>query len=134
MLPSRSQVAERIARHAGLSKEEIEPLLEIPPYPALGHFALPCFRLAKQLKKAPQAIAQELAAALRAEQLVEKAEAAGAYLNLTLRLAALNSTILSAALAEDFGRAIQRKRILVEYMNANPNKPLHIGQARNVCI
>lgn len=23
---------------------------------------------------------------------------------------------------------------MIEYMSANPNKPLHIGQARNICI
>ncbi|MEI7918747.1 MAG: arginine--tRNA ligase [bacterium] len=25
-------------------------------------------------------------------------------------------------------------KILIEYMSANPNKPLHIGQARNICV
>jgi arginyl-tRNA synthetase len=25
-------------------------------------------------------------------------------------------------------------KVLIEYMSANPNKPLHIGQARNVCV
>ena len=43
----------------GLEREEILPLVEIPPKTELGDFAFPCFRLAKVYRKAPQMIAQE---------------------------------------------------------------------------
>ena len=44
----------------GLEREEILPLVEIPPKTELGDFAFPCFRLAKVYRKAPQMIAQEI--------------------------------------------------------------------------
>jgi arginyl-tRNA synthetase len=41
---------------------QIDPgLIEIPQERSMGDFALPCFLFAKELKKAPQAIAQEIA-------------------------------------------------------------------------
>ena len=44
----------------GLSRDELEQFVEIPPKTELGDFAFPCFRLAKIYRKAPQMIAQEL--------------------------------------------------------------------------
>ena len=55
------KIAELIAANVpDLSKEDITTLIEIPPKPELGDFAFPCFRLAKTMRKAPQAIAAEL--------------------------------------------------------------------------
>ena len=41
-------------------KQEVTSLLEVPPDPSLGDYALPCFTLAKTYKKAPQDIAKDL--------------------------------------------------------------------------
>ena len=43
--------------------EEIRGLLAVPPDPALGDYAFPCFRLAKPLRSAPPKIAEALCAA-----------------------------------------------------------------------
>jgi len=59
--------------------------LEVPPSPELGDFALPCFALARQMKKAPPAIAKELAGKLKKPAFVEKIEANGPYLNFFLK-------------------------------------------------
>ena len=46
----------------GLSEEELYNMLALPPDTEMGDYALPCFRLAKTLRKAPALIAEELAA------------------------------------------------------------------------
>ena len=56
----KTALAEEIAKHAGLTSDEVSQMLETPPDPKLGDAALPCFQLAKVLRKAPPAIAQEL--------------------------------------------------------------------------
>ena len=43
--------------------EELRGLLAVPPDPALGDYAFPCFRLAKPLRTAPPKIAEALCAA-----------------------------------------------------------------------
>ena len=47
-----------------ISCDELEGYIEIPPEDK-GDYAFPCFRLAKELKKAPQAIAEELKTKIR---------------------------------------------------------------------
>lgn len=44
-----------------LDREKIQEILEIPPKEDMGDFAFPCFQLAKVFRKAPNAIAQEIA-------------------------------------------------------------------------
>ena len=44
-------------------EQEVARLIEVPPDEKMGDYALPCFSLAPKLRKAPAAIAEELAAA-----------------------------------------------------------------------
>ena len=46
-------LAKKIADIVNLPASEIEEYIEIPPNSELGDYAFPCFRLAKELKKAP---------------------------------------------------------------------------------
>ena len=43
-----------------LSEQEIMDMLEVPPNPEMGDYSFPCFKLSKELRKAPNIIAQEL--------------------------------------------------------------------------
>ena len=63
----RQYFAEILQKETTLSLEEILPMIEIPPENIPGDFAFPCFQLSKVLKKAPNAIAQELAQKLRSK-------------------------------------------------------------------
>ena len=40
----------------GLSSDEIRDMIEIPADESMGDYAFPCFRLAKTLRKAPDAV------------------------------------------------------------------------------
>jgi arginyl-tRNA synthetase len=79
-------------------------------------------RLSKQLGKNPREVAEQIAAELNGG-LIAKAEVAGpGFINITLTEAAL------VALAEeDADKPLDGKRILVEYSDPNPLKPLHAG-------
>jgi arginyl-tRNA synthetase len=111
-------------------------VVEQPPNIALGELALPvAFELAKRLRKAPRAIAIELAAELNAtlDRLpgVASVEVAGAgYLNIRLDRAAAVRAI-AADLHADIGGPGFR---LVEHTSINPNKAAHIGHLRNAIL
>ncbi len=104
---------------------------EEPPE-GMGDLACACFPLARSLRKAPAAIAEDLAAALDLEgaQWIERARVAGPYVNLYLDTAKVAAQVLvdpaAAITAVPLG-----KRVLVEHTSANPNGPLHVGRARN---
>src|SRR6202048_333826 len=114
--------------------------VEQPPTIALGELALPvAFELAKRLRKAPRAIAAELALELNAELAAGQAELKGissvegagaGYLN--FRLDRATAVRLSAADKHaDIGGPGFR---LIEHTSINPNKAAHIGHLRNAIL
>jgi arginyl-tRNA synthetase len=111
-------------------------VVEQPPSIALGELALPvAFELAKRLRKAPRAIATELAAELTAAlpklEGVTSVEVAGAgYLNVRLDRAATVRRIAADQHADIGGPGFR----LVEHTSINPNKAAHIGHLRNAIL
>jgi arginyl-tRNA synthetase len=108
--------------------------VEQPPSIALGELALPvAFELAKRLRKAPRAIATELAAEL-ATQLPEgvaSVEVAGAgYLNIRLDRRTVAQEIARDRHADVGGEGFR----LIEHTSINPNKAPHIGHLRNAIL
>ena len=117
--------------------EQILGKIEIPPSRDLGDFAFPCFVVAKPLSLAPAAIAEKLAALLSGHDSIQRAEAAGPYLNLFVNRAYFAISVLDEVLEkkETFGNApTDGKKIVIEYPSPNTNKPLHLGHLRNLFI
>ena len=88
------------------------------------------FQLAKELGKAPKAIAEKLAAAIGHSD-IKTAEAAGAgYINLTMTEAYWTKQL--AAIDGDFLKSTQGKgqKVQVEFISANPTGPLTLANAR----
>jgi arginyl-tRNA synthetase len=108
--------------------------VEQPPNIALGELALPvAFELAKRLRKAPRAIATELAAELGTQlpEGVASVEVAGAgYLNIRLDRVAAVREIARDKHADIGGPGFR----LVEHTSINPNKAAHIGHLRNAIL
>src|SRR5262245_26895897 len=104
----------------------IEPpdiVLNQTPKVELGELATPIpFELARQLKRAPRAIAEELIAKLGKVDGIERMEVAGAgYINFYLdRAAAVRNSRLRGFPADE-------EKVIVEHTNINPNKAAHIG-------
>ncbi|NDJ26799.1 arginine--tRNA ligase [Campylobacter sp. MIT 12-8780] len=108
-------------------------VLESPKDKNLAHFATPlAFSLAKELRKNPKLIAEELAHKFKDETLFEKVEAVNGYVNFKLSREFLNDEATKAlSKSEDFAKgSVKKQSFLLEYVSANPTGPLHIGHAR----
>lgn len=123
-----------------LSRAEIENLLETPKDSAHGDVAFPCFQLARALRKAPPAIASELASKLSAliegNGEIQKVVAVGPYINFILNKASLAAALVPAILSGEFlkPRAAQSERVMVEFGNVNTHKSFHVGHIRNAAL
>src|SRR5262252_5101653 len=116
-------VAEAARRHYGLA--EVPPFaIEVPPNRALGDLAVTvAFQLARTLRKAPRAIAQELAGALGSVPGVAKVVAApNGYLNLYLDR---RGYLLAQLTGQVVLRPEVRSKTIVEHTAINPNKAAH---------
>ena len=90
--------------------------------------------LAKDAGAKPRALAEAMAAKLRGDDLVAKAEVAGlGFINLTLKPVAWIDALRAVLAADtDYGRSAvgQGTRVNVEYVSANPTGPMHVGHVR----
>ena len=121
-------------RVSALLREKLgrEVVLEKPRDRSFGHFATPiAFSLAKELRKSPMLIADELASSFGKSEEFSSVEAVKGYLNFRLSEDFL-SEYASWALENPTAFAKQEKnqKILLEFVSANPTGPLHIGHAR----
>jgi len=119
----------------------IEPpdiVLNQTPKIAMGELASPvCFELAKRLKKAPKAVAEELISATGSIAGIRQIQIAGAgYINFYLDRAATMRASVEELLVENpqAPRSGSEGKAIVEHTNINPNKAAHIGHLRNSTI
>ncbi|MEK9152277.1 MAG: arginine--tRNA ligase [Patescibacteria group bacterium] len=108
-----------------------------PPKPEMGDLAFACFGAAKALKKAPSAIAKEIAAALKPSGLIAGAEAVGPYVNVFFDRAVFAATVIEDVLAAPgaYGNMPSRgQKIMIEYGSVNTHKEVHVGHLRNICL
>ncbi len=108
-------------------------VLEKPKDISLGHFATPiAFALAKEEKKNPMIIAEELAQKFQNFDIFESVTAVKGFLNFKLSNKYLLLSInRSLKLDLDFAKGESKnEKILLEFVSANPTGPLHIGHAR----
>ena len=116
-----------------------EIALERPRQALHGDYATSvALQLAKPLKANPREIAQKIAAALGDSPLVEKTEIAGAgFLNIHLTPAARQAVVGRIhAQGDQFGSgcAGQGRRVMIEFVSANPTGPLHVGHGRQAAL
>ncbi|MHA1733755.1 MAG: arginine--tRNA ligase [Promethearchaeota archaeon] len=115
--------------------------IEIPPKNVPGDYGIPCFFLAKQLRRSPVEIAKDSADRLRQHldqfPAIKSVQSAGPYVNFFIDegLRARNVLSTIAGLRGDYGRgSAGGKVIVVEYPAPNTNKPLHLGHVRNMLL
>jgi arginyl-tRNA synthetase len=119
---------------SALLREQLgrEVVLEKPRDRSFGHFATPiAFSLAKELRKSPMVIADELASSFDQSDVFSSVEAVKGYLNFRLSedfLAEYASWALDNP--AKFATQDKNEKILLEFVSANPTGPLHIGHAR----
>ncbi len=114
-----------------LSRVVVEP----PRDPAHGDMATnAAMVLAKEAKTKPRDLAGQIAARLRADDLIASVDVAGpGFINLTLKASAW-SDALRIVLREgsSYGRSAvgAGEKVNVEYVSANPTGPMHVGHGR----
>ncbi len=109
-----------------------EIVLEKPRDRSFGHFATPiAFSLAKELRKSPIIIADEIASSFGDSEMFTSVEAVKGYLNFRLSEDFLNEYGTWALdNPTKFATQENNQKILLEYVSANPTGPLHIGHSR----
>src|SRR5687767_3551263 len=107
--------------------------VEIPPNRALGDLAVPlAFTLARRLRKAPRAIAQDIAGAVGSIKGVARVEAAASgYINFFLDRPRFATAWLGGNAAQSSAKGAKS---IVEHTAINPNKAAHIGHLRNAAL
>ena len=128
-----SRIQQAFARHLETKYGVTTPVgLEQPKQAEFGEAAVPvAFQLARQLKKAPKAIATEIVAEIGPIEGVAAMEVAGnGYINVRFERGSYGAALLAPAVAV----APVDGKIIVEHTNINPNKAAHIGHLRNAIL
>lgn len=133
----KQQVIDAIVATDLLSVEEVENLISIPQDTSKGNYTMPCFVLAKKLRKAPKVIAEDIAGQLELGSAFSKVEAVSGYLNFYINRADMMSSVIKEINVKglSYGHAVDNgKTMVIDYSSPNIGKELAFHHMRSTMI
>ena len=132
-----SPYLESILSEMGVGKDTWASMLQPSREADQGDLTLPCFPFASIMRKAPQAISDDIAALFPQLDAVISVSSVNGYLNFKANPEWLANAVLSKEI--HIGSALKNsgrtgEKVLLEHTSANPNGPFHVGRARNAIL
>ena len=134
----KSNIADVLAAITNLKSDEIHKMIEVPQQGKMGDFALPCFKLSKLLRKAPDKIADDLKEKFPKSDYIAEIQSLNGYLNFFVNKANYAKQTLDEIIkggdkyaSSDIGKG---KKICLDYSSVNIARSLHIGHLSTTVI
>lgn len=136
--PFIEEIVSHVSAATDVPPGEVRALVEVPPKPEMGDYALPCFRFARTLRKAPNQIARDLGERIQPVGRIARVRAVGPYLNFYVSQTEFVKETLSEILARggEYGRsdAGAGKTVVIDFSSPDVSKPFTIAHIRSTAI